>query len=61
LLVFFLSLSLSQVFVSRKEEIFFSVRLKNNFFVKSVYKFMNELIDKEGLINEINLFIKEKT
>lgn len=47
-----------EIFINiANNEIFFSVSLKNNFFVKSVYKFMNELIDKEGLINEINLFI----
>ena len=35
----------------------FSVKLKNNFFVKSVYKYINKLINIEDLINEINLFI----
>ena len=35
----------------------FSVILKNNFFVKSVYKYMNKLINKDILINEIKIFL----
>ena len=39
------------------KELSFSVILKNNFFVKSVYKYINELINKNILINEIKLFL----
>lgn len=39
------------------KELYFSVIFKNNFFVKSVYKYVNKLIDKDTLINEINIFI----
>lgn len=39
------------------KELFFSVILKNNFFVKSVYKYINKLINKDTLINEINIFL----
>lgn len=38
----------------------FSVILKNNFFVKSVYKYINELINKDILINEIKIFLNSK-
>lgn len=38
----------------------FSVILKNNFFVKSVYKYMNKLINKDILINEIKIFLNSK-
>lgn len=38
----------------------FSVILKNNFFVKSVYKYINKLIDKDILINEIKIFLNSK-
>lgn len=40
-----------------KNKISFSIRLKDNFFVKSVYKFINGLIDKKTLIEEIELFM----
>ena len=40
------------------KELSFSVILKNNFFVKSVYKYINKLINKDTLINEIKLFFK---
>ncbi len=40
-----------------KNKISFSIQLKDNFFVKSVYKFINGLIDKKTLIEEIELFI----
>lgn len=39
------------------KELSFSVILKNNFFVKSVYKYINKLINKDTLINEIKLFL----
>ena len=38
----------------------FSVILKHNFFVKSVYKYMNKLINKDILINEIKIFLNSK-
>ena len=38
----------------------FVVRLKNNYFVKSVYKYINKLIDKDMLIQEIKLFLNSK-
>lgn len=38
----------------------FSVILKNNFFVKSVYKYINKLINKDMLINEIKIFSNSK-
>lgn len=43
------------------EEYSFSVHLKDNFFVKSVYEFVNNLKDKEDLINNIKLFINSKS
>lgn len=39
------------------KELSFSVILKNNFFVKSVYKYINKLINKDRLINEIKIFL----
>ena len=47
------------IYVDNKEFIF-SVFLKNNYFVKSVYKYINKLIDKDILIEEINLFLNSK-
>ncbi len=47
------------IYVNNKEFIF-SVVLKNNYFVKSVYKYINKLIDKDILIEEINLFLNSK-
>ena len=38
----------------------FSVILKNNFFIKSVYKYINKLISKKMLINEIEIFSNYK-
>lgn len=38
----------------------FSVILKNNFFVKSVYKYINKLINKDILINEIKIFLNSR-
>ena len=38
----------------------FSVILKNNFFVKSIYKYINKLINKDILINEIKIFLNSK-
>lgn len=38
----------------------FLVILKNNFFVKSVYKYINKLINKDILINEIKIFLNSK-
>ena len=42
------------------KQLSFSVILKNNFFVKSVYKYMNKLINKDILINEIKIFLNSK-
>lgn len=42
------------------KELIFSIILKNNYFVKSVYKYINKLIDKDILIEEINLFLNSK-
>lgn len=38
----------------------FSVILKNNFFVKSIYKYINKLINKDILINEIKIFLNSR-
>lgn len=38
----------------------FSVILKNNFFVKSVYKYINKLINTDILVNEIKIFLNSK-
>lgn len=38
----------------------FSVILKNNFFVKSVYKYINKLINKDILVNEIKIFLNSR-
>ena len=38
----------------------FSVILKNNYFVKSVYKYINKLTNKDTLIEEINIFLNSK-
>ena len=38
----------------------FSVILKNNFFVKGVYKYINKLINKDILINEIKIFLNSR-
>ena len=43
--------------VKVKNKLSFSIRLKDNYYVKSVYKFINGLIDKKTLIEEIELFI----
>lgn len=42
------------------KEFSFSVILKNNYFVKSVYKYINKLITKDILIEEIKLFLSSK-
>ena len=42
------------------KELIFSVVLKNNYFVKSVYKYVNNLINKDILIEEINIFLNSK-
>lgn len=39
------------------KELSFSVIIKNNFLVKSVYKYINKLINKDILINEIKIFL----
>ena len=39
------------------KELNFSVVLRNNYFVKSVYKYINKLINKDILIEEINIFL----
>lgn len=50
-----------EVFINLNiKEFSFSITLKNNFFVKSVYKYINKLINIDTLINEINIFIKSK-
>lgn len=38
----------------------FSVILKNNFFVKSIYKYINKLINTDILVNEIKIFLNSK-
>lgn len=38
----------------------FTVVLKNNFFVKSIYKYINKLINRDTLTNEIKLFFNSK-
>lgn len=38
----------------------FIVTINYKFFIKTVYKFINEFIDKDILIQEINLFLKSK-
>ena len=42
------------------KELNFSVILKNNYFVKSVYKYINKFINKDILIEEINIFLNSK-
>ena len=42
------------------KEMNFSVILKKNYFVKSVYKYINKLISKDILIEEINIFLNSK-
>ena len=42
------------------KELNFSVILKNNYFVKSVYKYINKLTNKDTLIEEINIFLNSK-
>ncbi len=42
------------------KELNFSVILKSNYFVKSVYKFINKLINKDILIEEIKIFLNSK-
>ena len=44
-----------------QKEFIFVVGLKDNYLVKTVYKYINELIDKDKLIEEINLFKKYNT
>lgn len=39
------------------KELSFQVILKDNFFVKTIYKYINKLINKDTLINEINIFL----
>lgn len=38
----------------------FKVNINYKFFVKTVYKFFNKFIDKDTLIQEINIFLKSK-
>ena len=45
----------------KKDNISFNVNLKDNFFVKSVYKFINGTIDKKALMEEIELFINNSS
>lgn len=45
----------------KKDNISFNINLKDNFFVKSVYKFINGTIDKKTLIEEINIFINNNS
>ena len=42
------------------KEFVFSIILKNNYFVKTIYKYINKFINKDILIEEINLFLKSK-
>ncbi|MEI3499288.1 MAG: hypothetical protein V8Q71_02130 [Bacilli bacterium] len=42
------------------KQLSFSVILKNNFFVKSIYKYINKLINRDILINEIKIFLNSK-
>ena len=42
------------------KEFIFSVILKDNYFVKSVYKYINKLINKNNLIENINIFSNSK-
>ncbi len=50
-----------QIFIHLdNKELSFSVILKNNYFVKTVYKYMNKLINKDILVEEINVFLKSK-
>ena len=39
----------------------FNVGLKNNFYVKTVYKYINMLIDKKTLVDEITMFMNFKS
>ena len=43
------------------KELSFSLTPKKNYFVKTIYKYINKLINKDTLINEINVFINSKT
>ena len=38
----------------------FKVNINYKFFIKTVYKFFNKFIDKDTLIQEINIFLKSK-
>lgn len=38
----------------------FKVNINYKFFIKTVYKFINKFIDKDTLIQEINIFLKSK-
>ena len=38
----------------------FKVNINYNFFIKTIYKFINKFIDKDTLIQEINIFLKSK-
>ena len=50
-----------EIFVHlNNKELLFSVFLKKNYFVKSVYKYINELINKKILVEEINIFLNSQ-
>lgn len=38
----------------------FLVNINYKFFIKTIYKFINKFINKDTLIQEINLFLKSK-
>ncbi len=42
------------------KKLVFSITLKSNYFVKSVYQYINKLIHKDILIKEITLFLNSK-
>lgn len=48
-----------EIFISLEDNaISFSVNVNFKFFIKTVYKFINKFIDKDTLIQEIELFLK---
>ena len=45
-----------EINLKEEKEFTFTVELKDTYLVKTVYKYINELIDKDKLIEEMNLF-----
>ena len=45
-----------EINLTKEKEFTFTLELKDTYLVKTVYKYINELIDKDKLIEEINLF-----